>query len=445
MSNARETAFEALLKVEKEEAYSNIVLNNIIKISDLSSKDISLCSAIFYGVLEKKLTLNYIISKYSKMPIKKLSIEVLLIFYIGIYQLFYMNKIPKSAAVNESVKLSKCKKLYSAAGFINGILRSIVRDGTKLSLDDLEENSLKYLSIKYSCPEWIISMWQSSYGDQCTIGILKSLEIKVPINIRVNTLKTTKKELMNILVNEGLKVCDINLLENSLEISGTGSIESLKSFKDGLFHVQDISSQICCKILDPKPGYKVADVCAAPGGKSFTIAELMKNNGEILSFDLYEQKVNLIKNGAKRLGIEIIKSKVKDAKLPMESGTLVDRVLCDAPCSGFGIIRRKPEIRYKDKDLFKDLPKLQYEILSASEKKLKPSGTLVYSTCTLNQKENGEVADKFLIEHKNYEPLPILLEGVDKAIDEPKNQLTLMPHIHNTDGFFIACFRKLSD
>lgn len=442
MDNARLVALKALLKVQYDDGYSNIVLDNILNKSGLSKKDRSLTTAIFYGVLERRIELDYIISLYSKTKLKKLSKDNLEILRMGVYQIKYMDKIPNSAVINESVKLAKMRRQFKSTGFINAVLRSIDNNLNNIRIPKEKDDMLLYLSIKYSCPKWIVKHFVDSYNMQNTQKILQSLSGRPPLIIRVNTLKNTTDELIEILKFEGINASR-TILENALEINSIDSMSSIKAFREGRFHVQDLASQICCDILNPKEGQTVIDVCAAPGGKTFNIAQRLQNKGTMFSFDLYESKVNLIKDGAKRLGIEIINAFVRDASSQKDVMPIADRVLCDVPCSGLGIIRRKPEIRYKNKEILDSLKSLQYLILCNSEKFTKENGILVYSTCTLNPLENTYVANKFLKEHNNYEPYEIKLpSGITRGIDEPKNQLTLLPGLNNTDGFFIAAFKK---
>lgn len=443
MKNARYIALVSLLNVEKNGSYSNIALNSAIKKASLDKRDATFCSAIFYGVLEKKLFLDYVISKYSKMPLKEISDSIRHILYIGLYQILLMDKVPQTAAVNESVNLCRKIKEASAAGFVNGLLRAFLRNNCETYIKGLKNSTTEYLSVKYSVAEWIVDLFLKSYPNLEIEPLLNCLSGRPPINVKINTLKGTREAIVAALLKEGLIVKSDGALPNCLEISNTSAIDQLVSYKNGLFHVEDKASQLCCKALSPAPGHVVVDVCAAPGGKSFTIAELMKNKGQIFSHDLYEAKINLIKSGAARLGIDIINASVRDARQLPDKVNFADRVLCDVPCSGLGVVRRKPEIRYKEQSQIEELPALQFEILCASEKMLKPGGILVYSTCTLNPKENNEIADKFLKEHPNYEPVPIELEGIKRVHNEPDNQLTLFPSVHGTDGFFIAKFRKL--
>lgn len=442
MDNARLIALKALLKVQYEDAYSNIVLDNMLSKSNLSKKDKSLVTAIFYGVLERRIEIDYIISIYSNIKIKKISRDNLEILRMGIYQIKYMDKVPNSAAINESVKLAKIRKQFRSTGFINAILRSVSRNIGNITLPDKEKDMLEYLSIKYSCPKWIIKHLIKSYGLDNAKEIISSFCGSPPLVIRVNTLKNSTEELINILESEGIKTKPL-LLTDSLEINLSSSLAESKAFKEGRFHIEDLASQICCEILDPKEGQTVIDVCAAPGGKTFNIAQRLKNKGKILAFDIYEAKVNLIKEGANRLGIKIIDASVRNAAESKDKLLLADRVLCDVPCSGLGIIRRKPEIRYKNEEILDSLTSLQYRILCNSEKFTKENGILVYSTCTLNPLENSYIAEKFLREHIDYKPYEIKLpNGIKRGIKEPLNQLTLFPNINNMDGFYIAAFKK---
>lgn len=443
--NARQLALEALLMVNLKGGYSNIVLNKVLKKSYLSRVDMNFMSALFYGVLERKITLDYIIQNYSKIKFSKISDDVLEILRISLYQLLYMDKIPKSAAVNEGVNLAKYIGKTKATGFINGILRSFVRDGCKIILPDEKKSQIEHLSVKYSCPVFIINLWITYYGLDFTVDLLESLSFKSDLIARVNTLKISSQELQNKFNSNNILAVPSQLDNDALNINFMGSIEDNEFYKAGYFHIQDISSQICCKMLDAKAGQRVLDVCAAPGGKSLTIAQLMQNKGELLSCDIYNSKLDLLKLSALRLGIDIIKTKKRDAVIDksLEEKSF-DRILCDVPCSGLGIIRRKPEIRYKSFDDLENLCDLQYKILCNSASLLKENGILIYSTCTLNPKENNKIADKFLEEHKDFEAFNLNLPDSFLRNDfEPLNQHTFFPNRENTDGFFISAFTRV--
>lgn len=440
--NPRNIAFKILLKIETDSSYSSLLLQNSIKENKLSKLDASFVSAIVYGVIERQITLDFILKQYSKIPLRKIEKKTLILLRMGLYQILYMDKVPDSAAVNESVKLAKKQRLTQSSGFINGILRSFLRADKEYKLPDEKDKSL-YLSVLYSCPKEIISMWLESYGEENTVGILKSLFNRPPLYARVNTLKTTPEDLIETLNKSGVKTEKTDVLNTALLLENTGSIEQLKEFKEGHFYIQDLSSQICVDLISAKPHHLVMDVCSAPGGKSMGCGINMQNKGKVYSYDMYEHKVRLINSASKRLGITIITSSVRDAQKDNRDLPLMDRVLCDVPCSGLGILRRKPEIRYKKDILDNTLPDIQYEILKNNSRYVSFGGLLIYSTCTLNPKENREVAERFLQENKDFEPYNIKLpQNIKRGIKEPDHQLTLFPHINNTDGFFISVFRK---
>ncbi len=309
--NPRNLAFKVLFSVEKDGAYSALALNNSIKENKLSSLDAAFMSSLVYGVLERKITLDYIIKQYSKIPLKKIELKTKIILRMGILQLIFMDKIPDSAAVNESVKLAKKHKLTKSAGFINGILRSVARTEVKYKLPD-KKNKVLYLSVKYSCPEKIVELWLSSYGQDITERILKSLFGRPALTARVNTLKTTPEKLIEELESEGVTAERSEVDKNALVLNNTGSIERLKAFKEGKLYIQDLASQLCVKALNPKPRDIMLDVCSAPGGKSFTSAQYMENRGKIYAFDIYPHKLELIKKTADRLGISCINTDIRD-------------------------------------------------------------------------------------------------------------------------------------
>ncbi len=440
--NPRNIALKILLDVEQNGAYSAIALNKEIKLNKLNKLDSSFVSALVYGVLEHKLTLDYIIKQYSKIPLRKIETKTKNILRLGILQLLFMDKVPESAAVNESVNLAKKHKLQKSSCFINGILRSITRAEVKYKLPDEKIDYIYYLSVKYSCPQDIVRLWIDSYGKDIAVKILESLSGRPLLTARVNTLKTTTDKLIEELQLQGVKAEKSPIIEDALVLNNTGSIEHLKAYKEGKLYIQDIASQLCVKILNPKPNDLVYDICSAPGGKSLTSAQLMKNRGKIYAYDIYDHKLKLIELTAKRLGITCVKTSVRNGETDTQELLFADKVLCDVPCSGLGVLRRKPEIRYKDNLITNDLPDLQYRILCNSSRLVRVGGILVYSTCTLNPAENQHNAEKFLNEHKDFEPLKINI-GIEHCIDEKDNMLTLFPHFHSTDGFFISVFKRI--
>lgn len=441
MQNPRYLAFKALCKVESENSYSNLTLDLFLKNSDLDSRNSAFASMLFYGVLEKKLSLDYIIRKFSSIRLKKIETKTLIILRMGIYQMVFMDKVPDSAAVNEAVKICKKEKLYQSSGFVNGLLRSVTRAENRFPLPE-KSDIKKYLSVKYSCPEEIVSLWISDYSSEIAEKILESLSGRPPIYSKVNTLKISCDELIEKLKSEGVKAEKNEYLDTAVEIKYSGSISELQAFKAGYLHIQDLSSQICCEVLSPKMGDVISDVCSAPGGKAFNIAERLGGVGKVNCYDIHEHKLKLIKSSAKRLGIDNIDVGKRDA-LSDEPLEMSDRILCDVPCSGLGILRRKPEIRYKSDLGIDTLPDIQYSILENSARYLKSGGILVYSTCTLHKAENGDVVDRFLASHSEFEACTITLpHGIKRTVDEPENQLTLFPQTNNTDGFFISVIKK---
>ena len=433
---ARQTAFSILLKIEKDKAYSNIALDSAVRELSLDSTDCAFISRLVYGVTERKITLDYVISQFLNQPIKKLKAEVLVILRLGTYQILFMDKIPDSAAVNESVSLAKNNKSSYASGVVNAVLRkvSLEKENVFKSLSGDER-----LSILYSAPIDLVRFLMHHYNEENAEEILKSALNKKEITIRVNTLKTTQNELIEILEKENIST-KITSLKDALIINTKGAVYELDAYKKGLFYVEDVSSQICVKELGLKENYKLIDICSAPGGKSFTASQYMNNTGKIYSCDIHEHRVELIKSGAKRLGIENIIPTVNDATIFNEEFIDADCVLCDVPCSGLGIIGKKPEIKYKSLDEIKELIPIQKEILSTASKYVKKGGTLVYSTCSINPNENRKICDWFLKEHEDFYSVKVSPES-ERCIDEG-DYLTLLPHINNCDGFFIAKFIK---
>lgn len=442
MLNPRNTALNVLMKIEQDNAYSNIALNNAIRENRLSGLDSSFVSALVYGVLERKITLDYIIKQYSKIPLRKIEPKTKMILRLGILQLLFMDKIPESAAVNESVNLAKKCKLQKSSGFINGILRSITRAEEKYKLPDKSDKIL-YYSVKYSAPQELVKLWINSYGELNTEKLLISLGGRPKICARINTLKTDKNSLIAELAKDNVTAEQIPFLENAVSLTETGSIECLSAYKSGKLHIQDASSQLCVDFLSPKPREVMLDVCSAPGGKSFTAAQYMGDRGKIFACDLYDHKLKLISDGSKRLGIHSIITMKRDGASSQTSLPLADKILCDVPCSGLGILSRKPEIRYKDNLITDDLPQLQYKILCQSAQYLANGGRLVYSTCTLNPEENNKNAQRFLEEHPDFFGVKLSLPSqINRAFEENDYEITLMPHTAGTDGFYIAVFGK---
>ncbi|MBR6533765.1 MAG: 16S rRNA (cytosine(967)-C(5))-methyltransferase RsmB [Clostridia bacterium] len=419
MLNARKIAVKILVKIEKDNSYSNLTINSIFKDLEISSGDKAFVTALVYGVIERKITLDYVLSKHIKTPLKKVSQFSLAVLRVALYQMMFMDKIPESAAVNEAVKLIKNSKESRNSGFVNAVLRNVLRSENLLPNSD----SIEDLSVIYSCPVEIIESLINDYGKSDTIELLKASLEPAPLTLKVNTIKTDIDSFVNEIEVEAQKgeIFGSVILKNGIDIANS------KVYKQGKFFVQDTASQKVVTVLNPKPNERMLDMCAAPGGKSFSSAILMENKGEIISCDLYEHKCKLISDGAKRLGLDIISAQVQDATVYNKELGEFDCILCDVLCSGLGIIRRKPEIKYKNIKDFEDLPEIQLKILNNAKKYLKQSGRILYSTCTLRKSENEDVVNRFLSENNDF---------------SLKYSHTFMPHTDGTDGFFCALLEK---
>ena len=437
MKSARRIAADTLIRIETEDAYSSLALNGVLqKQASLSEKDGALAARLVYGVTERKLTLDYQLALYLKEPLKKLRPPVRICLRLGAYQILFMDKIPPRAAVNESVVLVKELGAGYAAGMVNAVLRRITENGLRLPLE--QEDKTEYLSVKYSCPVPLLVHFLKHYGAKKTEAHLSAALSERPLFIRRNTLLCTEESLRSALEEEGAAV-EYRTPEGCGVLKAAGDITKLRAFKDGWFHVQDLSSQIDAMLLGAKPGQTVVDCCAAPGGKSFTIAQYMQNSGRLISCDMYPQKTALIESGARRLGISNITTLCENAEALWKRDISADAVLCDVPCSGFGVIGRKPEIRYKDPAQFADLPVTQYAILDSGARMVKAGGTLVYSTCTLNPAENESVCARFLSEH------PEFYVSDDPGYRDTSgggDYMTVFASPDGGDGFFAAKFER---
>lgn len=429
MDKIRELALKILYEIDKQQAYSNIVLNEQIKQNrkNLNEKDIGLISEIVYGVTTWRLTLDEIIKKYSKIRLKKISPWIINILRMGAYQIIFLDKIPKSAAVNESVNLAKRYGHNVSSNFVNAILR-------KIEKSDYEEffkidNDIERISKTTSMPEWIIKELLKNNNIEKVEEICKNSNIKPKITIRINNLKSTKEELIQKLKEQNIIYKETEY-EDFLILDKVKNIENLELFKKGFFTIQDISAGLTAKVLNPNEGENILDACSAPGGKTTYIAELMKNNGNIEAWDIHEHRTQLVIKNADRLGINIINTQVKDATIYDESlNEKFDKILLDVPCLGIGVIKRKPDIKWqRNIEDISEISKIQLKILENSSKYLKKDGILVYSTCSLLKEENENVIYKFLDKNSNFEI--IKNSNINIIPDEEK------------DGFFICKLHK---
>lgn len=433
--SARKTAVTLLLQREENGGYSNLMLDHALEKSGLEARDKRLCAALCYGVLERQITLDYIIKKYSKKPPEKLDNAVLQILRTGLYQLLYMENVPDNASVSESVKLTKKMRKSSASGFVNAILRSFIRDNKKI---DYPKNIILKASIMYSVPEWLVRRLIDSLGEKNACAFFEDSLNVPPLTIRRNPLVITENELLSELESKGIE--KHKFVPNAYILKNGGNVRECETFKKGGFHVQDIASQLCAMALEAEEGETVLDLCAAPGGKTFTIAQQMHGTGKVYAFDLFENRTGLIANGAERLHLQNVYANQGDASVYNEKIPKSDKVLCDVPCSGIGVIRRKPEIRYKSEEELADLPKVQLAILENASRYVKTGGVLIYSTCTILKEENEQVAEKFLSCHPEFEIVPLLPEIHEKLSG---SMITLLPSFLGSDGFFMAKFRRV--
>ncbi|SCJ77611.1 Ribosomal RNA small subunit methyltransferase B [uncultured Eubacterium sp.] len=421
----RKTAYNTLLEMETNQAYSNIELNK--QIGELQPDSPAFVRELVYGVIENRVYLDHILQQLIPKGLKGLKKQTLTLLRMGLYQLIFMDSVPDYAAVNEIVKMAR-RLVPGRDGFVNGVLRGYNKKKDQLEMPDYDTNPIGYLSLKYSFAEWIVKLWNEQYGLEKAEQLLAASNSKPPVSIRVNRLKISRKDLAERLSGKGFEVEHGRLSERSLFVKGSGLL-STEEFESGLFSVQDESSILAAEILAPKSGETIIDVCAAPGGKTLAISEIMANTGRVLAFDIYEHKLELLKKETQRLGISIIETGEHDGTLLCEKLVQsADRVLVDGPCSGLGVIRRKPEIKYKElEDDGRELADKQLAILETASQYVKKEGFLLYSTCTVNKIENAEVVSRFLRKHKEYELV---------------RSRQLLPGVDETDGFFICKMRR---
>ena len=428
--SARKVALDILLRCEKEGGYANLALDAALSRAELSAVDRGLVTELVFGVIERKITIDHYISSLSSAKLSDVEPSVLMLLRMAIYQLAFLDRIPAYAAVNESVSL--CPK--RAKGYVNAILRSYMRLESPIALP---EDPIERLSVEYSYPVALCELFVSEFGTERAKSLFAAMNENPKPALRINTLKTDRESVIAALEGEGLRAEKSEVAPNGLSVSG-GAVATLAGLKSGEFFVQDEASQICCEALGAKAGDFVIDVCSAPGSKSFGAAINMENRGRILSFDLHKNKLSLIERGAKRLGIDIIEARAADGRVGIEElFSKADKVICDVPCSGYGVIAKKPEIRYKDPKETERLPEIQYDILKSCSRYVKEGGVLVYSTCTVLNRENGANIERFLKEHPDF-----YAEDYEVCGKKYGAITTFMPDTDKTDGFFVARLRR---
>ncbi len=430
----RELVLGILLEVTEKGEYSHLMLRSVLdKYQYLEKKERAFITRLTEGTLERMIELDYIIDLFSKVKVKKMKPVIRNIMRMAVYQIKYMDTVPDSAACNEAVKLATKKGFVNLKGFVNGVLRNIVRNLESISYPD-REDMVKYLSVTYSMPEWIVKKWMKTYDHDTVENMLQDFLKEKPTTIRWNRDKMSKEGLVDSLTKAGVLVSQHEYLPYALLISGYDYLGDLEAFREGAFSVQDISSMLVAQIAEPKEGDRVIDVCAAPGGKALQMAEMLQGTGSVEARDLTEYKVGLIQENIERLGLSNITARVWDATV-LDEKTVgqADIVIADLPCSGLGVIGKKTDIKYKmTEEMQQELVLLQRRILSVVKNYVKPGGKLLYSTCTINEEENIGNARWFLEENPEFVNVPI----------DGKECLQLLPGIHKSDGFFIAAFRK---
>ncbi len=433
---ARETALNALIACRKNGAWSNGVLKTYISRDRLDPREAALASRLCYGVLQNRLKLDYFLQQLLTGKLRSLHPVVHDILHLGLYQLYEMDKIPVSAAVNESVTLAKkyCPKVRSAPSLVNAVLRNADRAKEQLQPPQT-------LSQRYSHPEKLVSLFRAYVGEDRLEPMLQANNAIAPTVVQVNTLRISTDALLERLNAQGINAQPHSWLPDCLVLGNVGNLEQLELFQEGFFYVQDAAAKLSVLCAQLPENANVLDCCAAPGGKSFAAAISMKNTGHITSCDIHPHKIELIQNGAQRLGLDSIAAQVQDASVfNPQWAEKMDAVIADVPCSGYGIIRKKPDIRYKDPDTMQQLPALQLQILSTQARYVRPGGLLLYSTCTLVRKENEGVVERFLKENPDF-----ILEKLPLPQVFPENttgMLTLVPGEYDTDGFFICRLRR---
>lgn len=446
--SARYLAYKILFDIEVNGNYSNMALNKYLNEAGLDDQDKGFVTELVYGIIEKKRYLDYMINKVSKIKVRKMQHSVKLVLRMGVYQLVYMDGVTDYAAINESVNIMK-KLDKRSASFVNAVLRNISRNLDEVK--DISLNTVDKLAIYYSYENWIVENLVKEYGFERTEAILRALSQKPNIYLRVNRTKLRPGQSMDYLVgqiigrliDQGLEASRVEGLEEAIKVKGLKSIDKHPLFREGYVSVQDISSILVAKVMNTKRESRVLDLCAAPGGKSTHIGELMENTGHLISQDIFDHKIKLMNIYAERLGLKNMEAKLGDALVLNEDYVgKFDYVLCDVPCSGMGIVRRKPEIKYKKEEEVENLPDLQYQILENASSYLKEGGILIYSTCTIFKQENTDVVDRFLNNHKDFDlddlgPIKEFLGIGDKGL------VKILPDRYEMDGFFICRMKKI--
>jgi 16S rRNA (cytosine967-C5)-methyltransferase len=447
-SSPRNAAFHTLLRIDRERSYADILIDRELKEGGLTGPDRGLFTELVYGTLRRQGTLDHIVGQFSKTPPQKLEKVVLLLLRLGLYQMFFLDRVPVSAAVNETVNLAK-QHAPRASGFINAVLRSADRGRESVSYPDPDKAPAAFLAARHSHPLWIVEKWLEQFGFDEAAEVAAAMSSPPPFTIRTNRLKTDRDALILRLQAEGVTAEPCSFAPDGVTILSPMAPASLKSFEEGLFYVQDEASQLATRLLSPEPGDSILDLCAAPGGKTGYLAELAGDRCTLVACDRNPRKLALIMETMERLGIRSVTTSLLDATKPLDKlqPALFDRILVDAPCSGLGVIHRNPEGKWwKEPDDPERLALTQQAIIANAARKLKPGGILVYSTCSTSREENEQVVDNFLSGYPEF-----MVEPVSEVFPQLADMETeagffrSWPHRHGMDGFFAARLKKRRD
>jgi 16S rRNA (cytosine967-C5)-methyltransferase len=445
--NARQIAIEAIYRINEDGGYSNLTLNHLLNKYEVDSRDKALATELMYGSLRMRNTLDWILNQFADRKVKKMDCWSRNLLRLGLYQIYFLDGIPEPVACNETVELAKEYKHEGAAKFANGVLRNIIRNLDSIEFPSLKNDPIQHIRYKYSFPQWMVQTWVKRYGVDKTLDICNKFN-QIPVTtIRNNRLKIDRKSLEERLRSNGMEIEFINDVPQALKLKDHSSIASLDTFRDGFFQVQGISSILTGHILGPQVGERILDLCSAPGGKTTHLAELMNDEGEIIANELHESKLSLIEQNCARLGIDIANLQSGDGR-NIEFDYSFDRILIDAPCSGLGMIAKKPEIKWQKKPQdIKALSKVQLALLNNGSKFLKVGGELVYSTCTITDRENSEVIKEFLNTNPDFELLDLTEEAEQFGIDAEfikEGSIQILPTWRENEGYFIAKLKRIS-
>ena len=445
--SARGLALRVLIDVEQDKAFANLALNQLLEKFRPGKLDRAFATELAYGALRSLNTLDWVLGQFVSQPLERQTVAIRNILRLGVYQLMFMDRVPPAAVCNEAAELARQYGHQGVVRFVNGVLRNLARRLGDIKFPLLEDNPVEHIALKHSHPVWLVKRWLKEFGQEATIAICRADNEPAPNTVRTNTLKINRDDLSDRLTREELAVVKTSFAPEGLYIEGFLSLGSLDSFREGLFQVQDESSMLAGRALAPLPGSLVIDACSAPGGKTTHLAQLMENKGRILAFDIHPHKMALINENCARLGIGIVESFASDAReLPGELYGQADFVLVDAPCSGLGVLRRRPDARWrKDPAELPAIVQLQSQILEGASRCVKAGGVLLYSTCSITHEENLGQVEAFLTKYPGFEleELATTLPGeLDSGGTLPRGYIQIYPGSHGMDGFFIARMRK---